>query len=553
MTESGSQVAATGIRAETQHLKRGLTLAPLVGIMYFTVCGGTFGVESLFGNDGSGPGLGLLMLFVVPVIFSVPLMLMVHEMNSMMPHEGGYYHWLKQAFGPFVGFLGGWMNLVVSWLDASIYPVLGAAYLAFIFPALDDGMTVAGVELPGTMVSFLGGALLIWLITALQARGVRLTGLTTDWIGLIILVPLAIMTILGISNAIGQGVPSLPFLPGDQAVNTDSLAGAFGLGMFVVMWNYMGFELATVAGDEIVNPKRTYPRAMLVVLLLAIATYVLPVVAGLYGGAGADGRYLLWGVEAGDGQTIGTVMTDAGVDTTTLEGWGVDPEGTSGWYLPDVAKAVGDNAAGGPGSDLGNVLGNLMTIAAALSMIGLFIGNSLGASRVPFALAEDGMMPKWLVKVSPRYGTPWVAIVVAGVFYTIFATNAFEFLVVADVLLNSLVIVACFFAVWRLRVTRPELTRPEIHRQRIPGGWPGLVLATAGPVLVLGIAVYSQIVDVGWDAVTLSIGAIVVGAILYFPLRAYTKPGVPDVDPYHEDAVRPEVPVPAPIQAPRAV
>ena len=243
--------------------------------------------------------------------------------------------------------------------------------------------------------------------------------------------------------------------------------------MFVVMWNYMGFELATVAGDEIVNPKRTYPRAMLIVLLLAIATYVLPVIAGLYGGAGADGRYLTWGVEAGDGQTIGTVMTDAGVDSTTLESWGIDPAGTSGWYLPDIAKAVGDNAAGALGSDLGNLLGNAMTIAAALSMIGLFIGNSLGASRVPFALAEDGMMPKWLVRVSPRYGTPWVAIIVAGVFYTIFATNAFAFLVVADVLLNALVIVACFFAVWRLRVTRPELTRPEIHRQRIPGGWPG--------------------------------------------------------------------------------
>jgi amino acid transporter len=133
--------------------------------------------------------------------------------------------------------------------------------------------------------------------------------------------------------------------------------------------------------------------------------------------------------------------------------------------------------------------------------------------------------------VSPRYGTPWVAIVVAGVLYTIFATNAFAFLVVADVLLNSLVIVACFFALWRLRATRPD-----VQRKRIPGGWPGLVIVTAGPIAVLGIAVYSQINSVGWDAVTLSIAAIVVGAILYFPIRAFIKPGIPDVDPYHEEA-----------------
>jgi amino acid transporter len=128
-----------------------------------------------------------------------------------------------------------------------------------------------------------------------------------------------------------------------------------------------------------------------------------------------------------------------------------------------------------------------------------------------------------------------VAIVVAGVMYTIFATNAFAFLVVADVLLNSLVIIACFFALWRLRVTRPELTRPDLDRKRIPGGWPTLILATAGPVFVLAVAVYSQVTSVGSDSVTLSIAAIVVGALLYFPIRRFIKPGIPDVDPFHEE------------------
>ncbi len=536
MAGSIAPAAAIEIRAEERKLKRGLTLLPLVGIIYFTVSGGTFGIEAVFGNDGSGPGLGILLLFIIPLIFSVPLMFMVNELNSMMPHEGGYYHWLHQAFGPFAGFLGGWMNLVVSWLDASIYPVLGVTYLAFLFPALNDGMTVFGINVPGTTLSILVGMLLIWGISALQIRGARLTGLTTNWIGLMILVPIGLMTILGFANVVAHGAPSLPFLAGGQEVNGSSLSAAFGLGLFVVMWNFMGFELATVAGDEIVNPRRTYPRAMVIVLILAVATYLLPVVAGLYGGAGADGRYLLWGTSPGSGQTIGSVMNSNGVDTTTLQSWGVDPTSTSGWYLPDIAKAVGDTTAGTSGSDLGTLLGNAMTLAAALSMIGLFIGNSLGASRIPFALAEDGMMPKWLVRVHGRHGTPWVAIVVAGVAYTIFATNAFAFLVVADVLLNSLVIIACFFAIWRLRVTRPELTRPEMERKRIPGGWPMLILMTAGPILVLGIAVISQIQSVGTDAVTLSIGAIVVGALLYLPIRRFIKPGIPDVDPYHEES-----------------
>jgi len=527
MAQAAPTAGALEIRAETQKLKRGLTLLPLVGIIYFTVCGGTFGVEALFGNDGSGPGLGIVMLFLIPLIFSVPIMLMVREMNSMMPVEGGYYHWIKQAFGPFAGFLAGWANLMVSWLDASIYPVLGAAYLAFFLPALNEGMTIGGLEIPGTTLSFVLGALMIWAITALQVRGARLTGLTANWIGLLILVPLGLMTLIGISNWIRFGMDSLPFLPQDQAIDSSSLTAAFGLGLWVAMWNYMGFELATVAGDEIVKPKRTYPIAMVIVLLLAIATYVLPMVAGLYGGAGADGRYLLYGVETGSDTNIGAVMQDAGVDQATLESWGVDPTSTSGWYLPDIAKAVGEKAVGTADSPLPGFLGGIMTIGAALAMIGLFIGNSLGASRIPFALAEDGMMPRWLVRVSPRYGTPWVAIVFAGVIYTIFATNAFAFLVVADVFLNTLVLVACFFALWRLRMARPELPR-----KKIPGGYPVLALVTAGPIAVLAVAVYSQLNDVGADSVTLALGSLVVGALLYFPIRKWVKPGTPDIDPY---------------------
>jgi amino acid transporter len=512
---------AAEVQLETKRLKRGLTLLPLTGIIYFTVCGGTFGIEPLIG--GSGPGLAILMILLTPLIFSVPLILMVREMNSMMPVEGGYYHWIKQAFGPFAGFLAGWMNLMVSWLDASIYPVLAAAYLAYFFPVLDSGVNVAGIDVPGTTVSFIMGVILIWLITALQIRGARLTGLTTNWIGLAILVPLVIMTVLGAWNWIQSPPANLPFMPPD----TD-FTGAFSLGLFVVMWNYMGFELATVAGDEIVNPKRTYPIAMGIVLVLAICTYLLPVTAGLYGGAGADGRYLLWGAEAtGDGETITTVLEPYGIDATQLQAWGVDPEGTSGWYLPEIAQAVGDQTGGGQGSGIGSFLGALMTIAAALSMIGLFIGNSLGASRIPFALSEDGMAPNWLVRVSPKYGTPWVAIIAAGVIYTIFASNAFAFLVVADVLLNMLVLIACFFALWRLR-----FSRPDEPRKKVPGGYLGLALVTLGPLFITVVAVYSQWVDVGADSITLAVAAIIVGAILYFPIRRFVKPGIPDVDPF---------------------
>jgi amino acid transporter len=136
------------ISAETKKLKRELTLLPLFGLIYFTVCGGAFGAEPMVG--WSGPGLALLLFILTPLFFSIPNMLMVREMQSMMPVEGGYYHWLKKAFGPFAGFMGGWMNWVVSWVDVSIYPVLAAYYLGYFIPALREGATIGGVFVDST-------------------------------------------------------------------------------------------------------------------------------------------------------------------------------------------------------------------------------------------------------------------------------------------------------------------------------------------------------------------------------------------------------------------
>ncbi len=68
-------------------------------------------------------------------------------------------------------------------------------------------------------------------------------------------------------------------------------------------------------------------------------------------------------------------------------------------------------------------MGGLVSFAAILSMIGLFIGNGLGGTRIPFALAEDGMMPKFMVRVHPKYGTPWVSILIVAVIYSIFSLS----------------------------------------------------------------------------------------------------------------------------------
>ncbi len=544
------QSQAAIVQSETKKLKRELTLLPLFGLLYFTVCGGAFGIEPLIGY--SGPGLALLLIAITPLIFSLPNVLMVRELNSMMPVEGGYYHWVKQAFGPFAGFLAGWNNWVVSWLDVAIYPVLAVTYLSYFIPALDTGTVVGGLFISGPVLRWLTAAVIIWAISYLQIRGARLSGLFTNWLGIFVLVPLGLLSVLGIFQWIRSGYTvSLPFLP-----EGENLIGAFSTGLFVVMWNFMGWELPAVAGDEIVNPRKTYPRAMALTLVATILTYALPVVAGLFGGAGADGRWQVWGIEA-ENREVGIisnfvdeeVLSSAYEQTASTKGisvadvsvyeinvpavmgirdqlvnWGVDPTSLSGWEFPQIGDVVGRLVGGEP---LAQTMGTLLTVAAILSMIGLFVGNSLGGSRIPFALAADGMFPPFLLKVHPRFGTPWISIILVGVIFTIFSWQAFSFLVVADVFLQTLVILAEFAALWKLR-----MTKPHVSRQAVPGGIWGLILITLGPVSIIVLAIISQYLEEGFSSIGWALAFMAIGAMIYLPMRRFVKPGIPDVNPY---------------------
>jgi amino acid transporter len=164
-------------------------------------------------------------------------------------------------------------------------------------------------------------------------------------------------------------------------------------------------------------------------------------------------------------------------------------------------------------------------------MIGLFIGNGLGGTRIPFALAEDGMMPKFMVKVHSKYGTPWVSILVVALIYSVFSLSAFQALVVIDVFLNMLVLLACFFAMWVLRFKDPD--RP---RQKVPGGWFGLVIITLLMTSIVTLAIVFNYLDTGLDSISWALYAMAIGAVLYFPIRKWIKPGIPDVDPYIGDS-----------------
>jgi amino acid transporter len=91
----------------------------LIVIIFFTVSGGPYGLESLMSYAGAHATL--LILIITPILWDVPAILTVAELNSMMPVEGGYYQWVKNALGMRFGFYEGWWTWLYTFIDLAIY------------------------------------------------------------------------------------------------------------------------------------------------------------------------------------------------------------------------------------------------------------------------------------------------------------------------------------------------------------------------------------------------------------------------------------------------
>lgn len=457
---------ATAVPVKVIHRK--LTLLPLVMVLFFTVSGGAYGLEDLV--SASSPGMALLLIIVTPIIWSLPVALMVGELSTAMPVRGGFYAWVQTGLGPFWGFLAGWWVWLTSFVDMAIYPVLFADYLSTLLTQQFGLRLIAENKLLHWLITLV----VIWVFAALNIRGAKTVGDFSKLFGVFILAPFAVMAVIGLYQWAQHPVPVWqPFVPPGSGI-----VGAFGVGLFVAMWNYMGWDMTSTIAGEIENPQRNFPLSMAVTIPLVTLVYLLPTFAGLA----------------------------AATDWTK---W------TAG-YFPEAAAAVG-----------GKWLGAWVAIGGLMSAAGLFSAIMLSISRLPFAMAEDGYLPKCLTRTHPRYHTPHVAIIVCAAIYSLFTLSAFASLVVVDVILYSAALLLEFAALIALRINAPHMPRPY----RVPGGWAGIVIITALPAAVLILAVYSTIQEEGVEALCLSLGAIVTGPLVYPFLKRGRKKGQTDDPP----------------------
>jgi amino acid transporter len=239
-----------------------LTLAPLVAATYFMVAGGPYGLEDLIHHCGYGTAL--LVLLLTPILWSVPSVLVVGELASAMPAEGGYYVWVKRALGPFWGFQEAWLSLCASVFDMAIYPTLFVLYLGRLWPAANGSVAAA---LIGT------GVIAACAVTNL--RGARAVGGASQAMALLLLGPFTAFCALAFLWPAHAGV----------AVSAPAATGRDWIGgLLVAMWNFMGWDNASTVAGEVERPQRNYPLAMLGALVLVMLTYALPVAAAASSG-----------------------------------------------------------------------------------------------------------------------------------------------------------------------------------------------------------------------------------------------------------------------------
>src|SRR5882724_8422980 len=166
------------------HDQRGSPAAPppakastfqLVFMTYSVICSGAYGLEQMV--SASGPGMTMVTLLVLPIIWAVPVALACAELSASQPVEGGYYRWARMAFGDFTGYMAGWLVWLANLATNAAFAVLFANYLRYWIPDLSH------------LWNWVIAVVVIWVTVYMNWRGIRPVGTTSVVLTLLIFLP----------------------------------------------------------------------------------------------------------------------------------------------------------------------------------------------------------------------------------------------------------------------------------------------------------------------------------------------------------------------------
>ena len=409
-------------------LRRALGFRDLV--LYYVVT--TFSLRWIATAAAAGPSAIVIWIIAALGLF-VPLVFTVIELSSRYPQEGGFYVWSKQAFGPFAAFMTGW----TYW--ASNLPYFpGILYFAAANVLFIGGPSWQSLSTNSTyfvVVSMAGLAIAVTLnVVGLNvSKWLSNVGAIAGWIPAMLLLVLGALSWIRVGSATPMSAHAfVPSTSLKDVIFWSTIAFAFG-----------GVESGSTMGEEIQDPRRTVPRAVLAAAVLVTALYLSATLSILL----AIPASTVSGLQ-GIMQAIQAMSAKAGL----------------AWLAPIVAALVTLNALGGVG------------------------GWFAATARLPFVAGIDRFLPPAFGDLHPKWGTPYVALLVQAGIAALFVLlgqagtsvhGAYDALVSMGIIAYFIPFLFMFAA---MIVLQKEPAGPDV--MRVPGGRPvAIALASMGFVV----------------------------------------------------------------------
>jgi APA family basic amino acid/polyamine antiporter len=394
------------------------------------------------------------------------------ELCAMMPRAGGQYVFLREAFGPRVAFLYGWTLALV--IQTGFNAAVAIAFAKFLggvglrVGETDVVLALGRFTLSRAQIVAVG---VIAVLTWVNARGVREGALVQNVFTVLKVGAIALLVIVGFGSGKGSFSHFAPVIGtelGQKGLEMGFLA-AVGVAMSKALFAYDAWNTVTFAAEEVRDPERSLPRALLAGTIVTTLAYTAACAVYLY---------------------VIPLSRMAGI--------------TENRVAADVAGAL-----------MGNAGVMLVSIAILVSTFGCVNGLILGGARVLYAMARDGLFFRTMGTIHSRYRTPAVALVVQAAWASVLCLSGtygelLDYVMLASLLFYVLTVIGLF----ALRVRRPDAPRPV----RAPG-YPILPAIYVALTTTVAIALLIQRPQHTW----LGLGVVAMGAPVYGAWRAIVR------------------------------
>ncbi len=364
--------------------------------------GGIFTTTGLMARDLGDP-LIILLLWFIGALFALGGAMVYGELGSILPHAGGDYVYLREAYGPLVAFLSGWTSFTIGFGAAVAASAISFSSYALRLMPMEDGN---GWIAKGLSLS------LLWLVTLVHSRGLASGGRLQRLLTTTKVIAIGGLILGGLFAGAGQW---------DQVVARSQTAeptlGAAAIALVIVVYCYLGWNVASYIAGEVADPQRTLPRIM------------------IGGTAFVAAIYLLLNVVYFSALSIAELAQEP--------------------VVPVAEKAAA--ALWGPGS------GRFVAGLLCLSIAGAVSAMVWAGPRIYWAMARDGTISPWLAPLDPRTSVPVRAILFQSLWASILIlSGTFEQLLVYSGLVLALFMALSLSTIFRLRAA--ALDSEETYR-----------------------------------------------------------------------------------------